>query len=139
MESSFLMRDQALSLWSGIIDSKALDYQRTKPKEYQIVRTHTKETTWTPPPEPPCAGASSKQQTKQRYKPIISRQDRLLTQPCLSEENKQANSNNTKKTQHKISPYTRVTKTTGPNLGEQKPKGRQNSILKTGKRRSKTQ
>ena len=45
MESSFLTRDQALSLWSGSPDSKALDYQRTNPKEYQIVRTHTKETT----------------------------------------------------------------------------------------------
>ena len=139
MESSFLIRDQALSLWSGIIDSKALDYQRTNPKEYQTVRTHTKETTWIPPPEAPCAGASSKQQTKQRYKPISSRQDCLLTQPCPSEKNKQANSNNTKKPQHKISPSTRFTKTTGPNLGGQKPKGRQNSTLKTGKRRPQTQ
>ena len=31
MESSFLTRDQALSLWSGSIDSKTLDYQRTNP------------------------------------------------------------------------------------------------------------
>ena len=38
--------DQALSLWSGSTDLKNLDYQRTKRKEYQIVRTHTKETTW---------------------------------------------------------------------------------------------
>ena len=38
-------RDQALSLWSGSTDSKTLDYQRTNPREYQIVRTHTKETT----------------------------------------------------------------------------------------------
>ena len=29
MESLFLTRDQALSLWSGITDSKTLDYQRT--------------------------------------------------------------------------------------------------------------
>ena len=39
-------RDQALSLWSGSTDSKTLDYQRTNPREYQIVRTHTKEATW---------------------------------------------------------------------------------------------
>ena len=29
MESSFLTRDQALSLWSGNTDSETLDYQRT--------------------------------------------------------------------------------------------------------------
>ena len=39
-------RDQALRLLSGNTDSKTLDYQRTNPREYQIVRTHTKETTW---------------------------------------------------------------------------------------------
>jgi len=31
VESSFLTTDQALSLWSGSIDSKTLDYQRTNP------------------------------------------------------------------------------------------------------------
>ena len=45
VESSFLSRDQALSLWSGITDSKTLDYQRTNPREYQIVRTDPEETT----------------------------------------------------------------------------------------------
>ena len=45
MESSFLTRDQALSLWSGSTFSKTPDYQRTIPREYQIVRNHTKETT----------------------------------------------------------------------------------------------
>ena len=38
-------REQALSLWSGSTDSKTLDYQRTNPRKYQIVRSHTKETT----------------------------------------------------------------------------------------------
>jgi len=38
-------RDQALSLWSGCTDFKTLDYQRTNPRKYQMVRTHTKETT----------------------------------------------------------------------------------------------
>ena len=41
MESSFLTRDQALSFWSWGTDSKTLDYQRTNPREYQIMRTHT--------------------------------------------------------------------------------------------------
>ena len=31
---SFWTRDQALSLWSGSADSKTLDYQRAKPREY---------------------------------------------------------------------------------------------------------
>ena len=53
VESSFLTRDQALSLWSGSTDSKTLDYQRTNPREYQIVRTHTKETTWIQDPASP--------------------------------------------------------------------------------------
>ena len=38
-------RDQALSLWSGSNDSKTLDNQRTNTREYQIVKTPTKETT----------------------------------------------------------------------------------------------
>ena len=40
-----LGRDQFLSLWSGITNSKTLDYQRTNPRKFQIVRTHTKKTT----------------------------------------------------------------------------------------------
>ena len=38
-------QDQALSPWSRSTDFKALDNQRTSPREYQIVRIHTKETT----------------------------------------------------------------------------------------------
>ena len=41
----FLEGDQALSLWSGSIDSKTPDNQRTNSREYQIVRTHINETT----------------------------------------------------------------------------------------------
>jgi len=44
VEYSFLTRDHALSLWTWSTDSKTLDYQRTNPGGYQIVRTHTKET-----------------------------------------------------------------------------------------------
>ena len=68
-------RDQALSLWSGSTDSKTLDYWRTNPREYQTVRTHTKETTWIQDlaspnhQQHPVQDASSKQQTKQKYKP----------------------------------------------------------------------
>ena len=67
-------RDQVLSLWSGSTDSKTLHYQRTNPRGYQIVRTHRKETTviqdLTSPnhQQYPVQDASSKQQTKQKYK-----------------------------------------------------------------------
>ena len=38
-----------------------------------------------------------------------------------------------------ISPYTKLTQTTGPTLVGQKPKGRKNSTLKPGERRPQTQ
>ena len=130
MESLFLIRDQAQSLWSGSNDSKTLDYRRTNPtattakslqlcptlcdptdgspsgslipgilqvrtlewvaisfssawkwkvkvkslsREYQIVRTNRKETTWiqdlASPNHQMKLFTSSKQQTKQKYKP----------------------------------------------------------------------
>ena len=64
--------------------------------------------------------------------PIIRRQDYHLTQPCPSEENQ------TNKNSAQISPYRKLTQTTGPILGGQKPKGRKNSTLKPGKRRPQT-
>jgi len=39
----------------------------------------------------------------------------------------------------KISPYMKLTQTTGPTLGGKKPKGRKNSTLKHGKKRPQTQ
>ena len=45
--------NQSLSLWSESADLKNLDYQRTNLREYQIVRTHTKETTWNQDPASP--------------------------------------------------------------------------------------
>ena len=65
--------------------------------------------------------------------PIISRQDHHITQPCPSEE-KQTNKNSAQ-----ISPFMKLTQTTGPTLGGQKPKGRKNPTLKPGKRRPQTQ
>ena len=54
---------------------------------------------------------------------IISRGECHLPQPCPSEE-KQTNKNLAQ-----ISSYTKLTKTTGPVLGGQKPKGRKNSTF----------
>ena len=57
--------------------------------------------------------------------PIISRQDYHLTQPCPSEENQ----TNEQKKSPQISPYRKLTETSGPTLGGQKPKGRKNSTF----------
>ena len=43
--AQLLTRGQVLHLWSGSTDAKTRDYQRTNPREYQTVRTHTIETT----------------------------------------------------------------------------------------------
>ena len=63
--------------------------------------------------------------------PIISRQDYHLTQPCPSEEKQ--TSKQTNKNSAQISPYVKLTQTTGPTLGGQKPKRRKNSTLKFGR------
>ena len=108
-------RDQALSLWSGSTDSKTLDYQRTNPREYQIVRTHTKETTWirdlahSTTSSTLCSTPHLNDKQSKNTNPVISRQDYHLTQPCPSEEKK--------KNSAWISPYTKLTQTTGPTLG----------------------
>ena len=124
-------RDQALSLWSGSTDSKTLDYQRTNPREYQIVRTHTKKSTWIQDPASPNQTTSSilcrtphlNNKQNKNTNPIISGQDYHLTQSCSSEE-KQTNKNSAQ-----ISPHMKFTQTTGPTLGGQKPKGRKNSTF----------
>ena len=79
--------DQALSLWSGSTDSKTLNYQRTNPREYEIVRTHTTETTWiqnAASSNHRVQDASSKQQTKQKYRP--NHQQMGLPSPCQPKE-----------------------------------------------------
>ena len=135
MESSFLTRDQALNLWSGSTDSKTLDYQRNNPTEYQIVRTHTKETTGIQDPASPnhqyypVQDASTKKQAKQKCKPS-NQQTGLPPHSALPIRGK----TNKQKTAQ-ISPYMKFIQTAGPNLGGQKPKGRKNSTLKPGKRR----
>jgi len=147
VESLFLTRDQALSLCCGSTDSKTLDCQRTNPREYQIIRTHTKETSWiqdlTSPNHQyhPVKDASSKQQTKQKYKPSHH-------QTYLPPHSALPNWEKTNKNSAQISPHRKLTQTTGPSLGGQKPKERQNSTffkeriqfsLKPGKKRPPTQ
>ena len=92
MESSFLTRDQALSLWNGSTDSKTLDYQRTNPREYQIVKTHTRKPLDYKTQHHPTSSSTlcrmlhlNKKQNKNTNQ-IISRQEYHLTQPCPSEE-----------------------------------------------------
>ena len=139
MESSFLTRNQALSLYSGSTDSRTLDYQRTNPREYQIVRTHQRKPLEYKAGHNPttsstlCGMPYLKNKQNKNTSPITSRQGYHLIQPFPLEE-KQTN-----KTSAQISPYRKLTQTTGPTLGGQKPKGRKNSILKPGKRRPQTQ
>ena len=97
--------------------TKTLEYQRTNPKGYQLVRTYTKETTVIQDqgspnhPQQPVQDASSKQQSKNKNS-IISRHDYHLTQLCPSEE-KQTKK---EKLSEQTSPYKKLTHTTGPNL-----------------------
>ena len=107
MESLFLTRDKGLSLWSGSTNSKTLDYQRINPREYQIVRTPTKETTWI---QHLYRTTNLNNKLNKNTSPIISRQDYCLTQPCPSEEEQT-------KTQHKSHPIGSLHKAyTGPAL-----------------------
>ena len=68
---------------------------------------------------------ASKQQTKQKHKhnhqPTGLPPHSAL--PIRGKINKQT------KTQHKFSPYTKLTQTAGPTLGGKKPKGRKNSTF----------
>ena len=83
--------------------------------------------------------ASSEQQAKQNYKP--NHQQTGLpphsTLPIRGETNKQTTT--TTKISAQSSPYRKLTKTTGPILEGQKPKGRKNVTLKPEKRRPQTQ
>ena len=86
----------------------------------------------TQPPVAPCAGASSKQQQQQKkYKPNHQQTGLPLHSalPIRGKTNKQNLA--------QISPYMKLTQTTGPNLGGQKQKGRKNLTLR-GKETSNT-
>jgi len=61
--------------------------------------------------------ASSKQKTKQKFKPNHQQTD-------LSPHLVLPNRGKTNKNSAQISPYKKLTQTTGPSLGGQKPKGR---------------
>ena len=102
MESSFINRDQAQSLWSGSTESKTLHYQRTNPREYQSENSdkgkHLNKTRHHPTTSNTLCRRPHLNNKQNKYtNPIISRQDYHLTQPCPSEE-KQT------KTHHKSHP-----------------------------------
>ena len=106
--------------------------------EYQILRTQSKPLEYNTQHHPStsstlCRTPHLNKKQNKNTNPIISRQDYHLTQPCPSEE-KQTNKNSAQ-----ISPYLKLTQTTGPTLGGQKPKGGKNSTLKPGKRRLQAQ
>ena len=74
---------------------------------------------------------SSKQRTKQKYKPN-HQQTELPPHSDLSIRGE------TNKNSAQISPYKKLTQTTEPTLGGQKAKRRKNSTLKPGKMRPQT-
>ena len=82
--------------WSGNTDSKTLEFQRTNPREYQIVRTHTKKPfeykTWHYPTTSStlCRTCHLNNKQNKNSNPVMSRQDYNLTHPCSSGE-KQTN------------------------------------------------
>ena len=102
--------------WGSLDKNTGLGYhfllQRINRREYQTVRTHTKETTWTQDPVSPnhqqhrVQDASSEQQTKQKYK--LNHQQRGFT-ISLSLTHQRKN-----KKSAQISLYTKLTQTTGP-------------------------
>ena len=140
MESSILSRDQALSLRSGTTDFKTLDYQRTNPRKYQRVRTHTKENTWKQDLASPNTTSTLYRtphlNNKQNKNTTQSSADRITTSLSLAHQrkNKQTNKNSAQ-----TSPYRKLLQTTRPTLGGKKPKGRNNSTLKPWERRPQTQ
>ena len=76
---------------------------------------------------------------KQKFKPS-HQQTGLPPHSALTiRRNKTKTNKQTNKNSAQISLYTKLTQTTGPNLGGQKAKGRKNSNLKPGKRRPQTQ
>ena len=87
-----MLRDQALSLRSRNTDSKTLDYQRTNPREYKIVRLTQRKPLEYKTQHHPIASSTlcrmphPNNKQKKNTNPIINRQDYHLTQPCPSEE-----------------------------------------------------
>ena len=80
--------------------------------------------------------ASSKQQTKQKIQNQSSA-DRITTSLSLAQQRKNKQTNKQKLSTN-LTLY-KLAQTPGPNLGGQKPKGRKNSTLKPGERRTQTQ
>ena len=133
MESSFLTRDQALSLWSGSTDSKTLDYQKNNPRNYQIVRTHTKENHLNTRHHPTTSSNLCRKphvNNKQNKIQSQSSADRITSSPSLTHQRKKKQTSKQQQQQKsvQISPYTNLTQTTGPTLGGKKPKKKDFSL-----------
>ena len=102
------------------------------------MRTHTKETTGIQDRASPnhrstlCRMIHLNNEQNKNTNPLISRQNYHLS---LADQRK----NKQTKNSAQISPYTKLTQTTGPTLGGQTAKRRKNSTLKPGKRRPQAQ
>ena len=126
MESPFLAKDQALSLWSKSADSKTLDYQRTpNPREYQIellqrqplaYKTQYHRTT----SSILCRTPHPNNKQNKNTNPIIC--IRITTWLSPDSQRKKNNSSLPTRTQAQGTSYKKLMQTTGPNLWRQKPK-----------------
>ena len=113
----------------GIFQARVLEwvviaFSAMDPSEYQIVRTHKVNHLNTRPgitqtSIAPCATNKTKIQ-------IQSSADRITTSLSLARQRKKK-----QKSSAEISPYSKLTETTRPTLGGQKPKGRKNSTMKS--------
>ena len=125
-------RGQVLSLWSGPTGSRTLDYQRTSPREYQIVRTHANETTWIKDPVSPnhqqhhVQDTSSKQQNKTKIQ-TQSSAERITTSLSLVHQRKNKQKLGTNLSLYKAYPNH------GTNLRKSETKRKQEFNLLQGK------
>ena len=122
-----------ISLWRKLTHNTRPTSGRKKTKEERNQPSSRKELKQRKPlqyKQHTVQDTSYKQQTTQKYKPSHQQTGPHLALPIRGK---------TKKYLADISPYTKLTQTTAPTLEWQKPKGKKNSTLKSGKRRPQTQ
>ena len=110
VESPFLARDQALSLWSGSADSKTLDYQKTpNPWEFQRARTPTPlvHKTWHHPTTSSTLCRAPHPNSKQTKIKTQSSADRIATSHSTPHQRENS---------AQILPYMKITQTAEPTL-----------------------
>ena len=102
--------------WTFGVGALSPNYQRTNPREYQVVRTHKKETTWIKTQHHPttsstlCGTPHQNNKQNKNTNLVTSRQEYHLTQPSPSEEKQTITTNSTNLTLYKAhtNPWTNL-------------------------------